>query len=238
VRHPSSAIVMMAIIWATTGATADELDGCRGPEPERRIVACTALIDALDTTPAVRAEAFFRRAVSYAQLGQRQRAINDYDEVIRIRPEAVAALNNRAYSTLKLGKPSQALPDVEQALKIAPQNPMVNSTRGEIRQALGDRESAMRDHEEALALGGMFFVKLYQCSLRLARLYHGPVDGIIRPELRTALRLCVDQAASVPRSRRSRPRNVPSRSVDQYIGILLPRARQRHERKSPFAADA
>jgi hypothetical protein len=51
----------------------------------------------------------------------------------------------------------------------------------------------MQHHEAAMAFGGRLFVQLYQCSLRLARLYHGPIDGIVHPTLRTALRQCVDQ---------------------------------------------
>jgi tetratricopeptide (TPR) repeat protein len=195
VRRLSSAIAMMAMIWATTGAMADELNGCRSPEPERRIVACTAPIDAPDATPAVRAEAFFLRGLAYSRLGQYQRAIPDFDGAVRIAPRFASALNSRANAYLKLGRPSQGVADIEQALEIEPQEPVFNATRGEIGQALGDQEVAMRHHEAAMAYGGMFFVKLYQCSLRLARLYHGPIDGIIRPELRTALRLCVDQGS-------------------------------------------
>ncbi len=53
----------------------------------------------------------------------------------------------------------------------------------------------MRHHEAAMAFGGKPFVQLYQCSLKLAGLYRGPLDGIIRLELRTALRQCVDQGS-------------------------------------------
>lgn len=195
VRYPVYAIAVMALQLATAGARADDLNDCGSPEPERRIPACTALIEAPDTPPDTRADAFFRRGVSYSELGQYRRAIRDYDETIRLQSDAAAALNNRAYSYLKLGQPSVGMPDVEQAMQLQPENPIFLSTRGEISQVLGDRESAMRDHEAAMALGGMNFVKVYQCSLRMAGLYRGPIDGIVRPEVRTALRLCVDQGS-------------------------------------------
>ncbi len=187
--------VTMSIMATAAAATADELNGCNDPDPERRVAPCTALIDAPDTDPDLRAQAFFLRGVSYARRGEFQRAISDYDAAIRIAPQYASALNNRANAYRNLGKPSQGLPDIEQALTISPQDPIFNATRGEISQALGDREGAMRDHDAAMAYGGASFVKFYQCSLRLAQLYHGPIDGVIRPELRAALRLCVDQGS-------------------------------------------
>jgi tetratricopeptide (TPR) repeat protein len=177
------------------GARADDVADCGSTELERRIAGCTAVIDAPGTSPDARAEAFFRRGVSYSELGQYRRAIHDYDGMIRIQPDAAAALNNRAYSYLKLGQPSVGMPDIEQAMQLQPENPIFNSTRGEIAQVLGDREGAMRDHEAAMAFGGRNFVKVYQCSLRLAGLYRGPIDGIEHPEVHTALRQCVDQGS-------------------------------------------
>jgi len=194
-RHLSHAIAVMSVMMAAAGAMADELNGCESRDPERRIAACSALIDTPDMTPVRRAQAFYRRGLAWSQLGQYQRAIPDYDAAIRISPLFASALNNRANAWQKLGKPAQGLPDIEQALELEPLEPIYNATRGEIGQALGDRDGAMRDHEAAMAFGGADFVRLYQCSLRLARLYHGPLDGIVRPELRTALRLCVDQGS-------------------------------------------
>jgi tetratricopeptide (TPR) repeat protein len=194
-RHLGYVIAAVTVVTAAAGAAAQELPGCDSPDPERRIAACTALIDAPDTIPALRADAFFRRGLSYSQFNQYQRAIDDYAAAIRITPGFASALNNRAYSYLKLGEPAQGLADVDEALKIEPQHPIFSTTRGEIRQALGDRDGAIRDHETAMASGGRPIVMLYQCSLRLARLYHGPLDGIVRPELRTALGLCVDQGS-------------------------------------------
>lgn len=192
-RHLSHAIAVTALVAVPAAAAAEDAGGCGSNDPEVRMTACTAVIDAADTAPAQRAEAFFRRGLSWSQFNQYQRAIHDYDETLRITPADAAALNNRAYSWLKLGKLQQALPDAEEALKIAPESAVFMSTRGEILQALGDREGAIRDHEAAMWFGGKVVVKGYQCSLKLARLYDGPVDGFVRPEVTTALGLCVEQ---------------------------------------------
>jgi tetratricopeptide (TPR) repeat protein len=194
------AIALTALFLTTSAAMAEEgeaPDPCRNPAtPEQRIPACTAVIDAPGTAPAARADAYFVRALSYWQLSHRERAIADYDEAIKIAPNFAAALNNRADAYLKLGKAAQGVEDIEKALQIAPQHPIYNVTRGQIGQTLGKPESAMRDHLSAMAFGGKLYVKLYQCGLKLAQLYHGPLDGIPRPELRSALRMCVDQGGS------------------------------------------
>jgi tetratricopeptide (TPR) repeat protein len=197
--HLARAIVLTAIFVAASAAMADEWTlpgGCDSQELERRIAPCSALIDAPDTAPDVRAKAFFLRALSYWQLSQRERAIRDYDEAIRIDPKFAPALNNRADAWLRLGKARQGVEDIDRALEIAPEYPIYNITRGQIGQTLGDREGAMHDHAAAMAFGGKVIIKLYQCGLRLARLYRGPIDGILRPDLNMALRLCVDQGGN------------------------------------------
>jgi tetratricopeptide (TPR) repeat protein len=194
-RYLRHAIAMTALMLATAGAMADEPDlmGCDNGDPDHRIPLCTALIEAPATNGAVRARAYFLRGVANAQLGQFQRAVRDYGEAIRLNPRYGIAFNNRADAWLRLGDPAQGKPDIEKALEINSQDALYNTTHGEIVQSLGDAEGAMRSHETALSLGGVPFIKFYQCGLRLARLYHGPLDGVITPELRTALRQCVDK---------------------------------------------
>lgn len=186
-------IALVAIIAAAGSARAQEEDACGSQDAASRIAPCTAVIEAPDAPPLRRAEAYFRRGLAYSQLGQYERSIPDYDGAIRIEPWFGPALNNRANAYLKLGRPSEGVADIEQALGLAPNDPVFNATRGEIAQALGDRELAMQHHDAAMAYGGVPFIKLYQCRLKMARLYHGPLDGILTSELRAALRLCVDQ---------------------------------------------
>jgi tetratricopeptide (TPR) repeat protein len=199
-------IVMTAFMLATAGAMADDsktddskadelMKGCDDKTPDIRIAPCTALIDAPETSPAVRSRAFFLRGVGYAQLGRFQRAIRDYDEALRINPQYSMALNNRADAWLRLGEPAQGMLDIDRAMAINPRDPLFNTTRGELAQSIGDREGAIRNHEAALRLGGVPFIKFYQCGLRLQRLYHGPLDGVVSSELRTALYTCVDKGA-------------------------------------------
>jgi len=201
-RHLTKAIAFVATIAAQGGAAAQEWNGCDSPDLDRKIASCTRLIETPDLDPAQRARAFLQRGYSYLRLGQYQRAIRDYDETIRtsLLSQAPVALNyraiaynNRAVAYDRLGQPSQALPDAEKAVQTVPREPHFYATRGGIKKSLSDPQGAIRDHDTAMTLGGARWIKHYQCGLRLAGLYHGPVDGILRAELRAALHICVDK---------------------------------------------
>ncbi len=103
----SYAIAVAAVLLATAAAMADEMTDCANAESGRNVAACTAVIDAPDTPPAVRARAFFLRALARSRLGQYDRAIPDLDGAIRISPDFASALNNRANAYLKLGRPAE-----------------------------------------------------------------------------------------------------------------------------------
>jgi tetratricopeptide (TPR) repeat protein len=214
-RHLAKAIALVTIVGSTDGARAEEWYGCDRSEPDLKVAGCTKLIETPGIDPVRLAGAFVRRAYGYDRLGQYQREIRDLDEVIRLLPQyAVAesasargpvpeatkyfavAYNNRAEVYLRLGKPSQSLSDAEKAVQFVPREPHFYATRGWAKQALGDQQGAIRDHDTTMTRGGARWIKHYQCGLRQARLYPGPLDGIISTELRTALRVCVDKGSS------------------------------------------
>jgi tetratricopeptide (TPR) repeat protein len=200
-RDLAKVVAFVALVASTGGARADERADCRSNEPDRVIASCTKVIETPPIDPDRLGDALIRRAIGYQNLGQRQHAIRDYDEAIRILPQSntkyrAIAHNNRAQAYLDSGKPAQGLPDSEEAVQLAPKEPHFRAARGWINQSLGDQQGAIRDHDAALELGKARWVKHYQCGLRLARLYLGPLDGVLRPELRTALLTCVDKGSS------------------------------------------
>ena len=213
-RHLAKAIAFVTFIASTDGAGADEWYGCDRSEPDLKVAGCTKLIETPGIGPIRLAGAFVRRAYGYDRLGQYQRAIRDLDQVIRILPQyAVAesasatgpvpeatkyfavAHNNRAEAYLRLGKPLQSLSDAEKAVQFVPREPHFYATRGQAKQALGDQPGAIRDHDTAMTRGGARWIKHYQCGLRQAQLYPGPLDGTLSPELQTALRVCVGKGS-------------------------------------------
>ena len=189
-------VVVLAVFGGAVGASAaDDLNDCDSPETERRIQACTDLIEEPGTVPARRATAFANRALAYSLRGQYQTAVRDYDSAIAMFPDFPVALNNRAWAYFKWGKLAQATPDVEQSLRLDPSSPHTYDTRAHISQWQGDQPSALQDYDSAMMFGGARMITLYQCGLKMHKVYNGPTDGIMRAELRAALRACVAKRA-------------------------------------------
>ncbi len=90
------------------------------------------------------------RALAYSLLGMFDKALADYDEALRIKPDFPLALNNRAWAYYKLGRPGEGLGDVQKALELSPGSPYALDTRAHIHQALGDANAAFEDYELAM----------------------------------------------------------------------------------------
>ncbi len=176
---------------------ADTQQDCFGPENPRRIEACTRLLE-LPLPPAERSYAFAMRALSYSLQGKYSRAIPDYDKAIEISPDFAVALNNRAWAYLKDGNPAKARPDVTRALELSPHSPHALDTRAHLHQVEGNPEGALADYYEAMRYGGARMVKLYQCGLQAAGLYHGGLSGLVNEQLRGALETCVKNTGCDP----------------------------------------
>jgi tetratricopeptide (TPR) repeat protein len=182
--------LVLAGLFATS-ARADAATDCFSEDIDRRIEGCTALIERRDNSVADLSMAYAMRALAFSLKGRYDTAVRDYDAAISMKPDFAVALNNRAWAYFRWGKPETGLPDVEKSLELSPTSPHALDTRAHIRQAMGDPKGALQDYDKAVWFGGPRMIKLYQCGLTEARLYNGEIDGIWRPELKTALEQCV-----------------------------------------------
>jgi tetratricopeptide (TPR) repeat protein len=66
------------------------------------------------------AMAFGNRGVTYANLGEHQKAINDYDQAIAINPKDARSFYNRGLSYRKLEKEEKAIKDFKKAQDLDP----------------------------------------------------------------------------------------------------------------------
>jgi tetratricopeptide (TPR) repeat protein len=185
--------VLVLTIGGLRAVATETANDCDSPDSERRIRACSELIEAPDTAPPRRATAYANRALAYSLQGKYETAIRDYDQAIRLFPEFAVALNNRAWAYFKWGRASQGMPDVEKSLRIDPMSPHSLDTRAHIHQALGNAPMAMRDYQSAMLFGGARMVTLYQCGLKMHRLYDGPTDGIVTARLLQSMQACIDK---------------------------------------------
>lgn len=191
--------LMPALLLAGAGWAGDATwSECNGPDAERRMAACTRLIETPELDPLDRSLAYAMRALAFSMMGQHALSIPDYDAALRINPEFPTALNNRAWALYKAGQASAGIANVERALELAPLSPHALDTRAHIRQVLGDSELALADYKLAMRAGGERMVKLYQCGLQVAGLYDGAIDGVVTGSLTQALAICVERDGCDP----------------------------------------
>ncbi len=94
--------------------------------------------------------AYFHRAATRYDLGDRQGAIADYTEVLRIDPNHDIAYNNRGLARYDLGEKGAAITDFEHALHHNPHNYIAAFNRGYVRSELGDKLGAIEDYTAAI----------------------------------------------------------------------------------------
>jgi tetratricopeptide (TPR) repeat protein len=196
-RRWKAFVLALAANPVAAAAGVDEHD-CFSKDNQRRIAACTELIERPGLAAQILGSAYAMRALAYSLKGQYDSAIRDYDAAITLVPDFAVALNNRAWAYFKLGRPATGLADVEESLRLQPTSPHAYDTRAHIRQWLGDSTSALRDYEAAMHFGGERMIRLYQCGLAAHKLYTGATDGADTPDLRRALQMCVEGTACDP----------------------------------------
>jgi tetratricopeptide (TPR) repeat protein len=203
----AAAVILGFLGAAALAAVDDPMLDCLSEDNQRRISGCSTLIDTPGLPQEQRSLAHGMRALAYSLLGLFDKALQDYDEALKINPDYPLALNNRAWSYYKLGRPRDGIADVEKALQISPASPYALDTRAHIRQALGDAKAAFEDYDLAMRAGGASIVKMYQCGLRSQGLYFGSVDGVYSTSVEQAMRTCTGnrQCDPLPSDSECRP---------------------------------
>jgi tetratricopeptide (TPR) repeat protein len=186
--------LLLSLMGVGTALATESLD-CFSRDNDRRIAACSRLIETPGLAPDVLAPAHAMRALAYSLRGQYEAAIRDYDRAIDLIPEYPMALNNRAWAYFRWGRAAQGLPDVEKSLALDPTSEHAYDTRAHIRQWLGNAEAAIADYEAAMRIGGRVMIKTYQCGLQAQQLYHGPIDGRYSRALGSAMITCVERGS-------------------------------------------
>ena len=188
-------VLLFCLMFALAPSLANESNDCFSRDNDRRIAACSRLIETPGLPADTLGSAYAMRALAYSLKGQYETAIRDYDQAIGLVPEFPMALNNRAWAYFRWGRAAQGLPDVEKSLTLDPTSEHAWDTRAHIRQWLGDATAAIADYEAAMRLGGRVMIKTYQCGLQAQQLYHGAIDGRYSPALGRAMIACVERGS-------------------------------------------
>ena len=117
-------VVLASGALAVSAAQSQTLDQdrerCQKRESTVVFAACTAVIRSGDQVARDElVQAFSNRAFAYAHLGRYQRAIHDYDESIRLKPDDARAFYNRGKAKRRIGDMAGGNADIARAVKLS-----------------------------------------------------------------------------------------------------------------------
>jgi tetratricopeptide (TPR) repeat protein len=160
---------------------------------DQRIDGCSAVIKAARDKGDRLAEAFNNRGVGYRLKGDYDRAIQDYNQAIKLNAKFATAYNNRGVAHDKKGEYDRAILDYDQAIKLKP-SAGGYFNRGNAHLGKSHYDHAIDDYNQAIKLKADFAPAFDN------RCWARAVVGILKQALadcNEALRLMPNNAATL-----------------------------------------
>jgi tetratricopeptide (TPR) repeat protein len=176
--------------------TPQERAWCEGEDAvtvDQRIEGCSAVIKAARDKGDKLAEAFNNRGIGYRLKGEYERAIQDYNQAIKLNAKFAAAYNNRGVAHDGKGDYDRAIADYDQAIKLKP-SAEAYFNRGNAHLGKSHYDHAIDDYNQAIKLKADFAAAFDN------RCWARAVVGILRPALadcNEALRLMPNNPATL-----------------------------------------
>ncbi len=147
---------LFLVAWTPTAQADFTLDIHRcdsaGTHPDIRIIACTRNIKSGRFIGQNLAVAFTNRGLAYKRIGQGDRAIADFSEAIRLKPDFGFAFNNRGNAYYAKGQFDRAIKDYDEAIRLKPDLAEAFSNRGNVYRKKGRLARAIKDYNKAIHL--------------------------------------------------------------------------------------
>lgn len=146
--------------------------------------------------PVLRADdavAYFNRATSRYDLGDRLGAIADYTQVLKTYPNDDITYNNRGLARYDLGDKEGAIADFQMAIQHNPDSYIAYCNRGVVRSELGDKLAAIEDFTHAIQLKPDYPLSYFYRGLARTRMQNR--SGAIQ-DYNEVIRLQPDDAAA------------------------------------------
>src|SRR5215471_6692294 len=141
-------------VWAVGKPTANEdIPKCyKSTNSETAISYCTRAIESGQLSGKGLAFAFSNRGATYARKGEYDRAIESYDEAIRLNPKHADAFSNRGVAYARKGDYDRAVENYDEAIRLNPKHAAALYGRGNAYRRKGDYDRAIENYDEALRL--------------------------------------------------------------------------------------
>ena len=154
-------LVAVAVIWFAAAfilesAAAETRNQnrarCKDANSDLSIDACTALIQSGRQNKSGLAEMFSDRGNAYFRKGDYDRAIQDYDQAIQLKPDSAQVFNNRGNALTHMSRFDRAIADYDQATRLRPDYAMAFNNRGIVYDHKGEYNRAIQDYDQAIRL--------------------------------------------------------------------------------------
>ena len=119
-------------------------------QSDAAIEGCSRVIDDPKQKPKGRAAAYFNRGNALLQKGDHDKAIADFDEVIRLEPKNASAYNNRGNARNEKGDADGAIDDFNTAVKHNARYASAYFNRANALAAKGEGTRALKDYDTAI----------------------------------------------------------------------------------------
>jgi tetratricopeptide (TPR) repeat protein len=123
-----------------------------GTSPDLAIGACTAIIQSSQETAKGLAAAFLNRGRGYAGKREYDRAIQDYDQAIRLDPDNAPAFSGRGNAYIGKRDYDRAIQDLDQAIAFDPNYTFAFVNRGRAYAGKRVYDRAIQDFGQAIRL--------------------------------------------------------------------------------------
>ncbi len=118
--------------------------------PALRIDGCTAAIKSGHQSGKNLSRIFYNRGIAYAKKNQYDRAIEDFNQAIRLDPDSIFALNNRGAAYARKGQLDDAIADFNEAIRIDASYAITYNNRGIAYAKKGQYDRAIEDFDQAI----------------------------------------------------------------------------------------
>jgi tetratricopeptide (TPR) repeat protein len=164
IRKPAlCACLLLGTASAALGQSMQEhLNECMSVDPDTRIAACTAIIQApvLDLMAHLHvgkasenlSTIYNNRGTAYNSKGDHDRAIQDFSEAIRLSPNHGYTYRNRGIDYYEKGDYDRAIQDFNEAIHLDPNDTSAYFSRGDAYNNKGDYNRAIQDFNEAIRM--------------------------------------------------------------------------------------
>ena len=119
---------------------------------DTRISGCTALINSGQSKTTALAIAYNNRGIAYTAKADYGRAIQDFDQSIKLDPAYAKPLNNRGAAYLRKGEYDLAIKSFDAAIKLRPNYGGAFANRAGAYLKKNEYDRAARDYDEAIRL--------------------------------------------------------------------------------------